>query len=479
MSAKTPVRVRIAPSPTGYFHIGSARTALFNWLFARQSGGSFIVRIEDTDKERSESRYDKDIFESLSWLGLDWDEGQDKGTYGPYRQSERTETYEKYLTTLLKDGHAYYCFCSKETLEKERQSQLAAGQAPKYSGRCRSFSADEVKQKQASRESSVIRFKSVDGKIEFTDLIRGQVVFEGSLMGDFVIAKDLNNPLYNFAVVVDDYEMKISHVIRGDDHLANTPKQILMQRALQLPEPRYGHLPLILDPDRSKMSKRFSATAISEYRREGYLPEAMVNFIAFLGWHPEGDKEIMTREELIAAFSLGRVQKAAAIFNSEKLDWLNGQYLKRLNDQEFLRRLRVAVPVPKFSDEQLLKVLASVRERMKKFSDWPNLTDFFWGLPEYEAGKLLWKQATKEAIKKNLEEASALLLTLTPENFTKAELEKALNPLAEARGRGEVFWPLRYAVSGKDASPGPIEIIEVLGKKETLRRIQVAIGKLA
>ena len=304
------VRVRIAPSPTGNFHFGTARTALFNFLFAKKEGGKFILRIEDTDLERSDEKYTKDIIEQLQWLGIQWDEG-------PYRQSERLSIYEKYLKQLLDQGNAYYCFCTEEQLEQQREEDKNKGVTPIYHGTCRSVSAEEVTRRHETGERSVIRSRVPDltGSIKFHDLIRGDVAFDAALIGDTVIAKDVRTPLYNFAVVVDDYEMKISHVIRGEDHISNTPKQIMLQQALGFSQPQYAHLPLILNPDRTKMSKRAGPTAIAEYRQLGYLPEALINFMAFLGWNPKTEQDFFSLDELVKAFSLEGVGKGGAVFN--------------------------------------------------------------------------------------------------------------------------------------------------------------------
>lgn len=518
MPPKTPIRVRIAPSPTGYFHIGSARTALFNWLFARQHGGVFIVRIENTDTERSEKKYDQDILEQLQWLGIAGDEGpitqinadQDadkrglmtldlrsnlptsayNGEYGPYRQSERGDIYEKYTKKLLDENHAYYCFCSKEELDAMRQNMLTEGAAPKYNGRCRNLSADDVERQMRKGTSSVIRFKTPEIEIAFHDLIRGHVSFDMALAGDMVIAKTPREPLYNFAVVIDDYEMKISHVIRAEDHLANTPKQIIIQKALNLPEVQYAHLPLILNADRSKMSKRFSATAIAEYRQAGYLPEAVVNFVALLGWHPKNEiknekekikeKEIFSITELIEAFDLNRVQKGGAVFNQEKLDWINSQFIKKLTDEELLERLNGLVKIPDtLSRARVLKVLNAVKDRLKKLTDFIELTDFFFKDPDYPAGRLIWQKTEPKKISDNLKSALEILEKIDVEKFTQAHLTEVLKPLTEPEGRGAVLWPIRVALSGKEASPGPFEIMEILGKNETTARIKSAIGKLA
>ena len=345
-NVKKPVRVRFAPSPTGPLHIGGARTTLVNWLFARHTGGALVLRIEDTDRERSKKAYEDELLEGLAWLGFDWDEGPmlgggEKGDFGPYRQSERTEIYKKYLEELLEKGEAYYCYCTKEDLEAQKQVMAAQGLPPKYSGHCRNLAAPP-----GGKRPEVIRFKIPETKVEFTDMVRGKVVFDAGLFGDQVIAKDVNSPLYNFAVVVDDALMQITHVIRGEEHLSNTPKQILMARSLGFAAPIFAHLPLILNPDRSKMSKRFADTALSEYRKKGYLPDAIINFIALMGWHPKDDREVMTREELVKLFDIERVQKAGAIFNQEKLDWLNREYLKMMSDDEIAEKLEPFLRMP-------------------------------------------------------------------------------------------------------------------------------------
>lgn len=480
-----PVRVRMAPSPTGPLHLGTARTALFNWLFARKHGGVFVLRIEDTDKERSEKKYEEEILAGLAWLGLDWDEGplpdggrlvaDEKGQYGPYRQSQRTETYKKYLEQLLGKGDAYYCYCTKEELEAQREALLAQGFPPKYNGRCRS-----LKTPPAGKEPEVIRFKVSETKVEFNDMVRGKIAFDAGLFGDIVIAKNLETPLYNFAVVVDDALMKISHVIRGEDHLSNTPKQILMQRALGFPEPVYVHIPLILNPDRSKMSKRFSDTALLTYRENGYLPEALFNFLAFLGWHPKDDREVFTKKELIKEFELARVQPAGAAFNEEKLDWLNREHLKNMNDkkivellQPFLERARLAGP-----EEFLRKVVAVERGRANTLRDFAVLGHFFFKLPEYEPELLIWKESAREEAEAALRAARADLGKLDPRNFERETLSDAVASLIGDKKRGVVLWPLRVALSGLKASPDPVEILEVLGKEESLRRIDTAIEKL-
>ena len=331
------VRVRIAPSPTGPAHIGTARTALFNYLFAKQNKGKFILRIEDTDKERSKQQWTDEVLSELKWLGIEWDEGPDiGGKFGPYKQTQRTEIYEKYLKQLLKEGKIYHCFCTEEELEAKRQEQMSRGLAPKYDGKCSHLSKEIIEKNLAEKKPYVLRFRVPAKKVKFNDLIRGEVEFDAGLLGDLVIAKDFNAPLYHFAVVVDDQEMQISHVIRGEEHLPNTPRQILLQESLGFETPAYAHLPLMLNPDRSKMSKRAAAqvlpgraspagggmVTISDYHKAGYLPEALINFIVLLGWNPGTEKEIFTLQQLVKEFSLDKVQKAGAVFNVQRLDFM-------------------------------------------------------------------------------------------------------------------------------------------------------------
>lgn len=461
------VRVRIAPSPTGPFHIGTARTALFNWLFARQSGGKFILRVEDTDKERSGIKWEKEIMDGLTWLGLTWDEF--------YRQSERTEIYKKYLEKLLADSHAYYCCCTKEDLEGERQAMISQGLPAKYQGHCRNLAKPPP-----GKAPQVIRFKTQEAKVEFKDVIRGTVKFDAGLFGDMVIAKDLNMPLYNFAAVVDDEEMKITHVIRGEDHLSNTPKQILLQKALGFREPEYAHMPLILAADRSKLSKRYAESSFSEYIEKGYLPEALVNFLALLGWHSKEDKEVFTKEELIKEFDLKRVQKAGAVFNPEKLDWLQKEHLKLLSVDEITNRLEPLLKEKgiKIAKAFLGKIAEVEKRRIKTLKEFPDSAGFFFKLPDYKMELLMRQNETKEKTKKVLEETLATVEKIKEENFNRDGLAPALADIISREGRGAVLWPLRVAVSGLGASPDPLEIIDVLGKRESERRIKIAIERI-
>jgi nondiscriminating glutamyl-tRNA synthetase len=491
-SSKTPpapVRVRFAPSPTGSAHIGSVRTALFNWLFARKYGGTFVLRIEDTDKERSEKKYETEMLQALSWLGLNWDEGPqpvgngdqlelggDNGEFGPYRQSERTEIYKKYLQQLLESKDAYYCYCSKEDIEAMRQAMLAQGLPPKYNGHCRNLTEPPT-----GKSPEVIRFKTPEIKIEFKDMVRGKVVFDAALFGDMIIAKDLDSVLYNFAVVIDDALMQITHVIRGEDHLSNTPKQILIFRALGFAEPIFAHIPLILNADRSKMSKRFSDTALLNYRDRGYVAEAMVNFLILLGWHPTGDKEVYSIKELIAAFEMDRVQQSGAIFNEEKLDWLNREHMKAMPVGEV-----VELVAPFFAnknivikDDALLTRVVGVQiSRAKTLAEIVDVSGFFFALPDYEPALLIWKDSsTLKEVGTILLHAKEILENIAPENFTRQEIMLVMPTIIGDKSRGMVLWPLRVALSGQANSPDPVEIMEVLGKDESLKRIDVAMQK--
>ncbi len=527
------VRTRFAPSPTGYLHIGSVRTALFNYLFAKKNKGVFVLRIEDTDIERSTPEYEKDIIESLKWLGIEWDEF--------YRQSERTNIYRKYLEKLLDENKAYYCFCSEEEIEAQRQYQLSIGEPPRYSGKCANLSPTEVQRLLSQGKKSVIRFRVPAKKIVFTDLIRGEIEFDTSLIGDIVIAKDIKTPLYNFACVVDDFEMKVSHVIRGEEHISNTPKQILLQEALNFPLPQYVHLPIILASDRTKLSKRHGAVGISEYKKEGYLAEALVNFIAFLGWNPGGEREIYSMPSLIKEFSLEKVKKGGAIFNIKRLDFLNSFYIRQKSvekltelclsylvkaglieelksvaegssqlfppsvrgvdkdslishpkDGQLFQEKKPGYKIKKTGElvtlDWLKKIVFIYQERLIKLSEISELTDFFFkDKLEYEKELLRWREINDKEIKLALDKLEKILTKIEVRDFNKENLGKKLLPGAEEFAkklgkmgdRGYLLWPLRVALTGKKASAGPFEIAELLGKEKTLKRIKEAKELLA
>jgi nondiscriminating glutamyl-tRNA synthetase len=509
---KPEVRARFAPSPTGLLHIGGARTALFSYLFAKSQNGKFILRIEDTDKERSKKEYEAEIIESMRWLGLEWDEGPEAdGKYGPYRQSEKMNVYSEYLQKLLNENKAYYCFCSEEDLEAQRQYQMSIGEAPHYNGKCANLKKEEVQKLLQEGKPSVIRFRVEPKKVKFHDLIRGEVEFDASLFGDVVIAKDLKSPLYNFSVVIDDYEMKISHVVRGEEHLSNTPRQILIHEALGLPLPRYAHLPLILAPDRTKMSKRMGDTAVSEYKKQGYLSEAIINFIAFLGWNPGGEREIYSLASLTKEFSIERVQKAGAIFNIKRLDFINGFYirqrsLERITELCLPYLIEAGLILPDFKNEQfppaygaseitpsykiksgqeiklssIQKIVGLYKERLVKLSEISELTNFFFlDKLDYDKSLLIWKDMKDSEIKNSLGTLEKISDRIKEEDWTKENLEKEIMPEAEKTGnRGGMLWPFRAALTGMRASAGPFEIAEALGKENSQKRIRQAMEKL-
>ncbi len=487
------IRVRIAPSPTGPLHIGTARSALFNYLFAKKNGGKFILRVEDTDLERSEPKWEKEIIKYLKWLGIEYDEGPDKaGEYGPYRQSERIPTYRQYLEKLLKKNNAYYCFCTEKELADERLLQKTLGKPPSYSGKCRDLSPDQIKKLEQTGRKPVIRFRVPDQKIKFQDLIRGELEFDCGLLGDFVIAKGLSIPLYNFAVVIDDYLMRISHVIRGEDHIANTPKQILMQEALGFPRPEYAHLPLILNPDRSKMSKRKAMenggvaipVTVREFKKMGYLPEALVNYMVFLGWNPKDNREIFTLSELVQAFSLEKVHKGGAVFNLDKFNNINGYYLRQMKIGDLVKMIAkggfLKYDLKNYTPDYIATALFTVQERLKKLDEVQELTRFYFQKPDYNPELLIWKNAPIAKIKKNLEIGERALALLKNQDYTKEFLEKTLRQTISdyKMDVGGLLWPLRAALTGVQASPSPFEVAEVLGREEVLERIKTAIKKL-
>jgi len=427
---------RFAPSPTGTLHIGSARTALFNYLFAKKHGGKFVLRIEDTDRERSKKEFEAGILESLAWLGLTYDD--------MYRQSERTPIYTKYLKELVKKDLAYV---SKEEGVGEGKS------------------------------AEVIRFRNPNKNVTFKDLILGEISFDTTELKDFIIAKDFQTPLYNLAVVIDDYEMGITHVIRGQDHISNTPRKILMIEALGLLIPSYAHIPLILAPDRSKLSKRHGALSTLEYRQMGYLSEAIINFLALLGWHPKDDRELFSLNDLIKEFELERVQKGGAVFDITKLDWLNREYIKILpHDLLFSKIKEELLDVPNSQAERLLPIIL---ERINKWGDIITIKEelkFFWQFPDYDPQKLIWKEGTKEKTLEALMKVKENLAAL--DSFDEKSIKNSIWLFAETKGKGAVLWPMRYALSGRDKSPDPILIASVLGQKETLQRLQIAIEAL-
>lgn len=465
----------MAPSPTGYLHIGTARTALFNWLFARHNNAKFIMRIEDTDIERSEKRFEDDILEGLGWLGLDWDEF--------YRQSDRIPIYSKYAKKLLDEGKAFWCYHTEEELEKEKHEQTETKKLQRHV--CGYKSKGQNSKAKGEKNGGIIRLavdENSTKKIEFEDIIRGHVEFEERLLGDFSVAKSVENPLYNFAVAVDDYEMDISHVIRGEDHISNTPKQILVQEALGFEQPQYAHLPLMLGGDRSKLSKRHGATSLNEYKKQGYLPEALFNFLTLLGWTPPDGREILSRNELVEFFDLNKVHKSGAVFDAKKLDWLNGEYIKKLTDGELVDKLIgqlglfVQADQGDINKDYIFKMLPLVRERIKKVSDISEF-GFFFETPAYEKELLIWKSRDEDDVKNSLIGVKNIIekIGLEDKSLLRAELDKFGKELED---RGLVYWPFRVAVSGQKNSPDPVDISWVLGKEKTLERVEKGIEKL-
>lgn len=476
--------MRIAPSPTGYLHIGTAHTALFNWLFARhKSEGKFILRIEDTDLERSEKRFEDDIVAGLEWLGLKWDEF--------YKQSDRTKIYSKYIQQLLDGGKAFWCYHSEEELEGERQEQMANKTTPRHV-----CSYRDGQLAISTKEKGIIRLK-VDPdstrKIKFTDIIRGEIEFEERLLGDISIAKAVDVPLYHFAVVIDDYEMDITYVIRGEDHIANTPKQILLQEALGFEQPQYAHLPLILGADRSKLSKRHAATSVAEYRELGYLPDALINFLAFLGWTSEkSGQEILTKNEIIEQFSLEHIHKSGAIFDIKKLNWINSQYIKMENDEGLAKLVQPFIEkyfgssstslgspklvLDKQDKELIMKIIPLLRGRLE-YLDQVKEFHFFFKEPEYDPELLRWKSRTIEEVKGALAGVKQIIEKNGVED--KLKLRQELDELGrQLEDRGLVYWPLRVALTGEKASPDPVDVAFVLGKEKTLERVEKGIEKL-
>ncbi|PCI29488.1 glutamate--tRNA ligase [Candidatus Wolfebacteria bacterium] len=451
------VVVRIPPSPTGAMHLGTARTSLFNYLFAKQKGGKIILRFEDTDRERSKNEFADDITVGLEWLGITYDE--------VYKQSERTEIYTKYLEQLITDDHAY--------ISKEKKKDV--GSAP-------STGSGQAGSPQGEGEVEIVRFRNKGESVTFKDEVRGNITFDTTDLGDFVIAKSMTEPLYHLAVVVDDMEMEVSHVIRGEDHISNTPRQILIQRALGAPQPIYAHIPLILAADKSKLSKRHGAVAVTAYKQEGFLPEAMVNFLALLGWNPGTEQEIFSLEELVKEFSFSKIQKGGAVFNVEKLRWFNKEYLRKLPIANIAYEAKQYLAKYNPSDEMVALIAPIILERIDIYSDIGKQVeegefDYYFNKPSLKKEALLWKDTstddTQIHLKMVVEKLSAL------DQWEKDEIKNALWPYAEEVGKGNVLWPLRYSMTGRDKSPDPFTVANILGKEETISRVQAAISLLS
>jgi glutamyl-tRNA synthetase len=482
------VRTRFPPSPTGDPHVGNIRTALFAWLFARHNGGVFILRIEDTDVARKVEGSVEVIIESLRWLGLDWDEGPGVGgDYGPYIQSQRLELYQEAARRLVERGSAYYCYCSPERLEELRVEQIRQKRPPGYDRRCRELSAEERKKKEDEGVTPVVRFKTpLTGQTRFHDIIWGDVTFSNNILEDLVLLKSDGYPTYHLANVVDDHEMKVTHVLRAEEWLSSTPYHVLLYRAMDYQPPEFAHLPMLLGGDRSKLGKRHGSVSITDFREQGYLPEAIVNFLALLGWSLDDKTELMTRQQLIDNFSLERVSKTAAIFNQEKLDWMNGVYIRSLDPEDFLQRsipflekgLPPEVPRP-LSVDYIRRITPLVQERVKTLAGIPELTRFFFTeLLEYDTAQLIARDMAVDSTRHALEVARQRLAELHA--FDVGSLEGTLRPLAMEMGLtvGQLFGALRTAVTGQTVAPPLFQTMAVLGRETCLERIDRALEKL-
>jgi nondiscriminating glutamyl-tRNA synthetase len=492
----TTIRVRIAPSPTGPLHIGTARTALFNYLFARHTGGTFVLRLEDTDVARSTGAFEEDILHGLDRLGITWDEGPgvgglgERGPYAPYRQMARLPAYAAAAERLLAEDKAYPCYCTPDELEADRRRQEAEKQPPRYVGRCASLTPDERTAREAEGRRGALRFRVPDGVVGWDDIIRDRVEIDASnLGGDFVIVRADGTPLYHFTVVVDDMAMAISHVIRGEDHVSNTPKHILLFRALGYPVPAFGHLPLILNPDGTKMSKRKSQTAVAEYIAQGFTREALVNYFAFLGWSPGTEEELFTLDELAQRFDLEKVQKGGARFDRERLEWLNGQWIRRLDDDDLVDRLLPFIEaangagtldrVP--SPDELRSLLPIVRERIPTLASIVDVAGFLWRDDlAIDPAALVPKRWDAATTREGLAAARAALAAHDAVTWEADELEPPLRSLVEARGwkAGDLFMAIRVATTGQTATPPLFDTLVALGRERTLARLDAAVALL-
>jgi len=479
------IRVRFAPSPTGYLHVGGLRTALYNYLFAKRNGGKFILRIEDTDRNRYVEGAVENLISSLKWCGLEYDEGPDSGgNFGPYMQSLRLDIYNKYVKELVEKGHAYYCFCTPERLEalREEQQKQKLPQA-KYDKHCLDLTKEEIENNLKNNIPHVIRLNVVKNtKIVFDDIVRGHVEFDSSNVDDQVLIKSDGYPTYHLANVVDDHLMEISHVIRGEEWLSSTPKHVLLYDSFGWQRPVFAHLPLLLNPDRSKLSKRQGDVAVEDYRSKGYLKEALVNFVALLGWNAGDDREFYYLNEMVDSFSLERVNKSGAVFDLEKLNWLNAEHLRKKSNEEILNMLKECIgrsiyKTGKFTDAYLLNVIVGMKERVSFVNEYLTKSPYFFEAPlEYEqsAKEKNWKPETGSQL---IKFRDALLLI---DNPSKEDYEHVLAKTAEelSIGKGRLIHPLRLALSGQSTGPGMFDLLFILGKDEVVKRINAALEKI-
>lgn len=476
------VRVRIAPSPSGNLHVGTARTALFNYLFAKKSGGDFILRIEDTDLERSDAKYIQNIFDSLRAIGLLWDEGPDKGgPYGPYSQSQKFEVYKKYATQLVKTGFAYECYCTQEELEAEKELSVQNKVAHKYSGKCKNLTPEQVEQYQKEGRIPTLRFVVPENEtISFNDLAKGHLEFDSNLIGDFVIMKSNGTPTYNFAVVVDDIDMKITHILRGEDHISNTAKQILIYQALDAEIPEFAHLGMILAPDRSKLSKRHGATAVSEFIEQGYLPEAFVNFIALLGWSPSDGQEVKSLDEIIADFDIYRLSPSNSIFEFDKLNWMNGQYIRSLPVSDILERAKIYLgdyDLSEYAQPQLERMVEVVREPLVLLSEIKDAVSYFFGEDVEIDPEIQTTVLDTDVSQKVLVEFEKLAQSMEySEEAIHHSLEEFRNKFKEQGIKPkDTMWSIRAALTGRTRGADISAVISLLGKEKVLARVKKAI----
>jgi glutamyl-tRNA synthetase len=474
------IRVRFAPSPTGHLHLGSARTALFNWLFARHNGGKMILRIEDTDPERSQPEYETSIMEDLRWLGLDWDEGPDvEGPFAPYRQSQRSQLYMEHARRLVEKGMAYFCYCTPEELEEKKKRALAEGKMPLYDGKCRNLGAKDRRSLEAEGKKPALRFRVPEGAIEFNDLLHGKVLFSSQVIGDFIILRSDGTAGFNFSVVVDDATMQITHVIRGEDHLTNTARHILLFRALDYTPPTFAHHSLLLGADGSKMSKRHGATAVREYRESGYLPEALVNYLALLSWSPDqGESEVLGLDELKERFRLKTLSRSPAIFDLGKLNWLNGQHIRRI-DLDRLIELARPFAGPLANHPSFREMIVSIRDNLDLLTEVPHYLEVFFTTPEVTP-------AIREALmsRESLEVVERAIRLLEQSQVADAEQSRIfLHELSESlQEKGlkprEIFMPLRLLLTGRSSGPALTHVFAILGKEESMRRLREGLDQL-
>lgn len=476
------VRVRFAPSPTGYLHVGNARTAIFNYLYTRKHGGKFILRLEDTDFVRSTRESEELILQDLKWLGISWDEGPDVGgDYSPYRQSERLDIYRDYAQKLIKTGDAYYCYCTPEELETQRRDLLARKALPRYTGKCRNLSARERKDLEAQGRRPTVRFHVKEDRIiTVTDAIRGEVSFNTKVIGDFVLLRSDGVAAYNFAVVIDDALMEINHVIRGEDHLSNTPRQIILEQALGFPQPLFAHLPMILGPDHTRLSKRHGANSIGEFREAGILPEALVNYLALLGWSPGDDREILKMEEMIEEFSLSHVAKSAAVFDRVKLTWINGNYIRKTNLEQlvegclpYLKRAGYVSDAPSAEEEKrVFDIIATIQDSLETLSDVTG-----------QAGVFFQPVSLSVEASQIADEGKSVIACFEKKladvkNADRETFKILLNQVKEETGiKGKnLFMPVRVALTGQTHGPDLAAIFEIIGKAGSLQRL-IGLGK--